>query len=298
MDPVPADLLGRPFTVAHAAAAGVGRRALQGPQYASVHHGVFRAASTPDTLDLRVRGALLVLPDDAALSHQSALAWVGYDALPAEPLHFSTASGSRVDRRGIVVHRRQALLRSRLVRDVPVLDPARTFVDVATDVGDRALLRVGDWLVRWGHVDLLELRAFAAAQHLDGVQRARRIAPLVRERVDSVRESDIRFIIWSAGLPLPEPNVPIVDDAGVRVAKGDLVYVRHRVVVEHDGWHHERDAAQRQRDHLRRERIEALGWRVVVITVQDFDDERQIAWRVHAALSGRGYRGTRPRFGG
>lgn len=298
MSPVPESLRGRPFTTAEARECGVGRRTLQGPTYASVHHGVFRAAETPDSLDLRVRGALLVLPADAALSHQSALAWFGYDGLPAEPLHFSTASGSRTERRGMEVHRRQRALRSQLVRGVPVLDPARTFVDVATDVDDRQLLRIGDWLVRWGHVDLLDLRAFALQEHLDGVQRARRVAPLVRERVDSVRESDVRWIIWSSGLPVPEPNVPIVDEAGVQVAKGDLVYVRWRVVVEHDGWHHERDAAQRQRDHLRRERLEALGWRVIVITVKDFENEKSIAWRIHGALAERGYGGARPRFGG
>lgn len=298
MEPVPAALIGCPFTVADAAAAGVGRRALQGPRFTQMHRGVFRAVDTPPTLDLRVHAALLVLPDDAALSHQTALVWSGYDGLPDDPLHFSTASGTRIDRPGIVLHRRQLRLRSAFVHGVPVLDPARTFVDVATDVDDRELLRIGDWLVRHGFVDLLELRAFALAEHLDGVQRARRIAPLVRERVDSVRESDVRWIIWSSGLPVPEPNVAILTGDGVQVAKGDLVYVPWKVLVEHDGWHHERDAEQRQRDHLRRERLEALGWRVIVITVQDFADESQIAWRVYNALAERGYRGARPRCGG
>lgn len=235
MEPVPSCLAGRAFTIAEAAAAGVGRRRLQGPQFAPVHRGVFRATQTPETFDLRVRGALRILPGDAALSHQSALTWAGYDGFTDETLHFSTASGSRIDRPGIVVHRRQLLLRSSFVRDVPVLDPARTFVDVATDVDERALLRIGDWLVRRGLVDLLDLRGFVLQEHLDGVQRARRIAPLVRERVDSVRESDVRYIVWSAGLPVPEPNVPILDEAGVRVAKGDLAYVAEKVIVEHDG---------------------------------------------------------------
>ncbi|MFC5676349.1 hypothetical protein [Aeromicrobium endophyticum] len=167
----------------------------------------------------------------------------------------------------------------------------------AAEADDRELLRIGDWLVRRDHVDLLELRGFVLEQHLDGVQRARRVAPLVRENVDSAKESDVRWILWSSGLPVPEPDLPIVDEHGVRVARGDLVYVRWNVVVEHGGWHHERDADQRQRDHLRRERLEAFGWRVIVVTVKDFDDERSIAWRVHQALVERGYRGARPRCG-
>lgn len=249
---------------------------------------------TPDTFALRIKAALLVLPDDAALSHQTALRWCGYDGLPESPLHFSTAQGVRIEREGLVVHRRQAMLRSELIDGVPVMGAVRTFVDIATDVGDQELLRIGDWMVRQQQVDLLELRAFALESHLDGVQRARRIAPLVRERVDSVRESDVRWIIIATGLPVPEPNVEILNEAGIRVAKGDLVYSRERIIVEHDGWHHERDAEQRQRDHLRRELLESLGWKVIVITTEDFKDEAQIAWRIYNALKERGVRTAAP----
>lgn len=119
----------------------------------------------------------------------------------------------------------------------------------------------------------------------------------MRARVDSVRESDVRWIIFSAGLPLPDPNPPIRDAYGVQIAKGDLVYDEFKVLVEHDGWQHERDAGQRQRDHLRRERLEAEGWLVIVITAADFKVERQIAWRIYNALRLRGFAGPRPRFG-
>lgn len=294
MDSVLASFAGRPFTLAEAFAVGLGRRALQGPQFVRLFRGVYRTADTEETFDLRVRAALLILPSDAALSHQSALRWCGYEGLAAEPLHFSTAKQARIERDGIVLHRRQAQLRSELIRGVPVMGAARTFVDVATDVGDRELLRIGDWLVRRGYTDLLDLRAFALESHLDGVQRARRVAPLVRERVDSPRESDVRWLIIVTGLPVPEPNVSIVDGVGVRIAKGDLVYVDEKIIVEHDGWHHERDAAQRQRDHLRRELLESLGWKVLVITSEDVKDEAQIVWRIHNALKERGRRVAKP----
>lgn len=294
MDSILASFAGRPFTLAEAFAAGLGRRALQGPQFVRLFRGVYRTADTEETLDLRVRAALLVLPSDAALSHQTALRWCGYEGLSDEPLHFSTAKQIRIERDGIVLHRRQAQLRSELIRGVPVMGASRTFVDVATDVGDRELLRIGDWMVRRGHADLLDLRAFALESHLDGVQRARRVAPLVRERVDSPRESDVRWLIIVTGLPVPEPNVPIIDGVGVRIAKGDLVYVDEKIIVEHDGWHHERDAAQRQRDHLRRELLESLGWKVIVITIEDFKDEAHIVWRIYNALKERGRRVAKP----
>lgn len=297
MDGMPAGLVGRVFTVPEAAESGITRRMLQGPRFARVHAGVYRCAATPLTFGLAVRAALLVLPDDAALSHISNLRWRGYDAVPESPLHFSTSKRLHVERPGLVVHRRQGLLSSKFVRGVPILGPDRTFVDVATQLSDRELLRVGDWLVANRHTDVLDLRAYVLQSHLDGVQRARRIAVLVRDRVDSVRESDVRWVLFDSGVPVPDPNPPILDEHGVQIAKGDLTYVRWQVLVEYDGWQHERDARQRQRDHLRRERLEAEGWLVIVITAEDFRNVHSIAWRVYNALTRRGYAGPRPRFG-
>lgn len=167
---------------------------------------------------------------------------------------------------------------------LPVLGPRRTFVDAATLLLSRDLLAAGDWLVASNEVDLLDLRAYVIASHLDGVRRARRIAPLVRERVGSVMESVLRWDLHVAGLPEPEINVDITDTAGRWLARGDLVYRRWRVLVEYDGWQHERDAAQRQWDHLRREQLEAAGWRVIVVTIEDIKRPGTVVARVRPAL--------------
>ncbi|TXL60644.1 DUF559 domain-containing protein [Aeromicrobium terrae] len=294
---IPPELHGRAFTPAQAARFGVTRRMLQGRRFAQVFRGVHRTVETPISFDLLVRGAFLVMPPDAALSHVSNLRWRGYDGVAETPIHISTASRLHVERPGIVVHRRQGELSPLDMAGVPILGPDRTFVDVATQLEERQLLRVGDWLVRQGSTDVYALNEYARKSHLDGVQRARRVAPWVRPRVDSPRESDVRWILMKAGLPIPEPNPPIVDDHGVQIAKGDLTYAEYRVIVEHDGWVHERDARQRQRDHLRRELLESLGWRLIVVTTEDFKNERAIAWRVYEALRERGYRGPRPTFG-
>ena len=58
-----------------------------------------------------------------------------------------------------------------------------------------------------------------------------------------------------------------------------------RLIIEHDGWHHERSAEQRQKDHLRRERIEAAGWAIIVITTADFLHPTAIVARVYEALT-------------
>lgn len=291
MRPVPSELHGRVFTRAEAERLGVSRRMLQGARFVPIHRGVYRTAETPTDLRLLIDAARLILPGDAAVSHVTNLRLRGLEIGPMLPLHFSTNTRHEVERRNLVIHRRQGTLNTSLLDGIPLLGPRRTFIDVATRVNDRNLLRVGDWLVGTGQVDLVELRVYVLESHLDGVRRARRVAPHVRKGVESVRESDVRWALMRAGLPVPDTNVNIHDDHGRFLARGDLVYREWRVLVEYDGWQHERDADQRQRDHLRREALEAAGWRVIVITSADMASPSTVAIRVRQALRQRGFIG-------
>lgn len=188
---------------------------------------------------------------------------------------------------GVKLHRYLRPVITEIVDGIPVTDPLRTFVDVATQLDDRRLLQVGDWLVGSQGVALDELRTFAHDSHLDGVRRARRVGALVAERVASPRETDLRWWLYRGGLPEPEVNVDIYDDHGHGLARGDLVYRQQKVLVEYDGWQHERDAQQRQWDHLRREQLEAAGWRVIVVTSADMENPRHVIQRIRQALAAR-----------
>jgi hypothetical protein len=288
---IPPELRGRAFTVDEAARYGLSRRTLQGRRFVMVFPGVYRLAETELTHEVAVEAAMTVLPSDAALSHVSNLRWRGLAVRPAFPLHFATSTELRSFRDGIVLHRYQGRISARPDRGVPLLGPDRTFVDCGTILSIMDLVRVGDWLIAQGFTDLITLRDYVTRSHLDGVQRARRAADLVREAVESPRESDVRVILVRAGLPEPEINVDILDELDRFLARGDLVYRRWKVLVEYDGWHHERDALQRQRDHLRREALEAAGWRVIVVTVADMRTPGLVAHRVRQALRLRGYSG-------
>jgi hypothetical protein len=151
-------------------------------------------------------------------------------------------------------------------------------------------------MIHRGHTTAERLAAFAVASHLDGVRRLRRIIGYVRSGAESPMETLVRLMVVFARLPEPACNVVIVDSAGRFLARGDLVFVERMVLVEYDGWHHERDAGQRQRDIIRREELEAAGWRVIVITVADLVDRRAVIWRIHRALVDHGYTGRPPQF--
>lgn len=268
---------------------------MQGPRFRRLFRGVYLAADVVPTLRLRIEGALLVLPPDAVVSHSTAMRLRGVDPRRTGPLEFSTNLGSASSVPGIVVHRRLGRLTPYDLDGLAVTGPDRTFVDCAHRRSVVEVVQLGDHLVGTGQTDLATLVEYADRRHRHGVQRARRLLRYVREGVESPRETVVRLLLTWSRLPEPECNVDIVDADGRFVARGDLVLRRWRIVVEYDGWYHERDGRQRQRDVLRRERLESLGWRVVVITAEDLKRPESIPWRVHAALRDVGWRGNAPR---
>lgn len=153
---VPDSLRERVFTTSEAAAAGVISSMLRGDHFVQVHRGVWRLAQTELTFELGVRAASLALPPSAALSHVSALRWMGVVAGRPFPIHFSV-HGSHQTRAGLLLHRRAGRISPRVIRGVPTLGPDRSFVDSATVLGLSDLVRTGDALVRAGltSVDVL-----------------------------------------------------------------------------------------------------------------------------------------------
>lgn len=291
---LPAELADRPFTTAEALAAGLSQTVLSHARFRRIHRGVWVDAHVELDLVMRIAAARLVLPEDVVASHVTALSLLGVESVPQGPLHFSTNSRLRTRQDGLVLHRRQGQLHPDLVNGIPVVGPDRAFVDSARLLSHRDLIRAGDALIRLRVTTRERLATYAYERHLDGVERARRAVELVRERVDSVRETDLRLLLRFARLPEAEVNGWIVNDAGIAIARGDLVYRRFRVVVEYDGRHHALDPKQVQKDHRRRERLVAAGWTLITITSQDFKDPLRIVRRVHDALVARGYAGPAP----
>ena len=288
MRSIPTALTGRTFTRQQALDHGVTDRMLAGRRFVRIHPGVYRLHDTPMTFALAVEAALLKLPSGSALSHLTGLRHRGLSIGPVQPLHVTVPTRSHVVLDGVRCHRYLRRPEIELVDGVPLVSPRRTFVDCAVLLGERQLLQVGDWLVAQGLADRHELWAYAQSTHYDGVQRARRVAPIVRAGVASPRESDVRWHLVRSGLPEPEINAEIHDEHGSWLARGDLVYREWKVLVEYDGWQHERDAKQRQWDHLRREQLEAAGWRAVVVTTADMSNPDLVTLRVRQALRSRG----------
>lgn len=289
-------VLSIPFTRRQALEAGITDAQLRSKRFRQLFHGVYIVAGVEMTLLLWLRAALLVSPADAVISHVTALRLYGLAIGGMHPLHISTRSRTHARRPGIRPHQRLAPIAMRTRSGLPVTSPLRTVVDIATKVTAVELIQAAEFMVHKGYLTLEELGAYAVEHHLDGVRRLRRSLGWVREGVESPLETTLRLMIVFARLPEPRANHVICDAGGRFIARGDLVYPSLRIVVEYDGWHHERDAATRQHDLARRERLEADGWRVIVVTSEDLKRPEAVVHRVHAALVARGYEGPAPSF--
>lgn len=293
--PIPTHLRDRPFTRREAIDAGVSAETLRGARFRALFRGVYTVAEEPPSAWTWVVAALLVLPKDAVISHVTALWWYGVRVGSLFPLHFSTNSVLTSKHDTIRLHRRRGRLRSWLRSGQEVTGPERTFVDCATLLPFVVLVTAGDWLIHARHTTLAQLREYAEVSHIHGVVRARAVLAYVCEGAESPMETLVRLILVFARLPKPECNVSIFRDAAF-VARCDLVFRALKVVVEYDGEWHERSRKQRQRDLVRREELEALGWTVIVVTVGDLTDKRTVVRRVHRALVANGYDGPEPVF--
>ncbi|MFD1826461.1 DUF559 domain-containing protein [Mumia zhuanghuii] len=296
MRPIPAALRDGPFTITHAESHGVSYRQLRGARFRRLLHGVYAWADLEMTLVRWLRAALLVLPGDAIASHVTALRLWGVEIRSLHPLHFST--NTRLYRRpdGVRLHRRTGRLRPYVREGIAATGAERTFVDCATMLTLVELVQAADGLIHLGRTTMDDLSAYLTACHIHGVVRARRAFAYACERVESPMETVVRLALIFARLPVPETNRTIYDERGRFVARCDLVYWTHKVVVEYDGEWHERSREQRAHDRTRRERLEKLGWTVVVVLVEDLKDKQAIVWRVYGALRDAGYDGARPHF--
>ena len=274
--PLPPTLRSRPFTVAEALALGVTPAQLRTPTLRTPFRGVRVPADLPDTLDVRCRAALLVLPAGAVFSGRTAVALCSLPwALSAadvleEPLHVAVAGPGDAPRaRGLVaVQRRWASARLVLSTGLPVMHPAHLWCEASPDLPLVDAVALADAVRRrWASADAMAGAVRARAGAPD-VVRLREVLAMVRYPVDSPMETRTRLLLVAAGLPEPVCGRPVVVDGGW-IATPDLSWPQVRVALEYDGGHHRTDARQWAQDIRRRQMLEAHGWRVVVITAAD-----------------------------
>jgi uncharacterized protein DUF559 len=160
-------------------------------------------------------------------------------------------------------------------RNLPITTPEQTFLDLSTSLNLVALVVLGDSLVKAGRTSAAALRDAALAWRGRGAKLARRAARYVHEGVDSAMETRLRLLLVLAGLPVPEVNVILRHPDGSWWLRFDMCYPSLKLIIEYDGRHHAEDSEQWLHDLKRREALDRMGWRVIVVTMTTITTRRR-----------------------
>lgn len=280
---------GGPFLLADALAAGMTKGQLQGSRYRSLARGVVIPCEELQSVRARCVGMRMKLPDRAIFSHHTAAELYRIPAPRDRLLHVSLVSDIEPRIKGVSAHRVKALPKPRWVDGLPVTDPGRTFVDLASKLDLYALVAAGDALARIaGSKD--ELRtAVKDGTKRRGIRLAREAFDLVDPRADSAPESYMRVLLTQAGYPPDLVNEDIFDEEGNWLFKPDNAYLV-KLALEYEGRHH-RDEAQFERDIRRDGRYQADDWHLIKVTKSLlYERPRELVTEVATALQRRGWR--------
>ena len=187
----------------------------------------------------RVVAALRAAPSGAVVSHDTAAVVWGLPTPMGDPRPVSLTrmpDGAASTRYYPDLRIEVATLQDDdLQADGPLTAPARTVVDCCRHLPGHDALAIADAAVHLGLTgpeDLAEV--LRRCSGWPGVRRAARVLPLVDGRRESPLESWSAWAFHTQGTPLPVPQVELVDDDGVLVARADFWWVEG-VVGEADG---------------------------------------------------------------
>ena len=274
-----------------AVAAGLlSRTQLASTAWRRLFRGVYADASLPDTHDVAIAGAALIVPPTAVFGGRTAAYLLGAESLvnPSTPVEVVVPEADRFGPVAGLRVRRTSLPASdvRTVRRYSCTTPVRTALDIARSEVIPGSVVVLDVLLARGLVLPAQLSDAVTALPVGrGSRRARHAIELADGRAESPPESVLRVLLRTAGLT-PVPQYVVRDVEGRFVARVDLAFPAQRVAVEYDrAWHGR--PGQLARDRRRLNALVAAGWTVLHVTATDMYDPETVVASVRRFLADR-----------
>ncbi len=265
---------------------GVAQRVLSGRLH-RLHRGVYVVGHRGLTLRGRFRAAVLAAPAGAALSNFSAAAFWTFIPWRERLVEVVIPGGGSRRIEGVRVHRSRSLERRDVRRrgGIPVTSPARTLLDVAAVLPEKALRRAARQAQALRLVTVLEL--LEIAQRCRGHRGAAKLRAVVADGhapTVSTLEDDLLDLLDAAGIERPKINAPLRLNG--RTIIPDYLWPARRLAIEADSatWHDYK--LVRENDADKQAILEAHGYRVLRVTGDQARDEpEQTLTRIRAALA-------------
>jgi hypothetical protein len=165
------------------------------------------------------------------------------------------------------------------VDGVPVTSAVRTVVDLGASSSPRFVERCLDSGLRRELFTAWQVRCFIARVARPGRNGVGTIRPLVEERLEwaTITESDLedlaRIVIKSVGHPMPETQYLLNRAGGAFVGRYDFAYPTRMSIIEADSYRWHMDSASFERDRVKQNEAQALGWTVYRITWRQLVDD-------------------------
>lgn len=189
--------------------------------------------------------------------------------------------GLRIRRRAVQLHRGSGFDITEFY-NLPLISATDLFFELAPLLGADDLVAVGDAAISRQNsgplTSLDQLRARAEASHyLKARKSVRRALSLIRETVDSPRETWLRLWIIENGFPEPVVHPEVRCSTVSAALRPDLGYPDIKLAIEYEGDHHRTSSYQFGVDIERRQLLEAEGWVVLRVSKRtDMDTFKHI----------------------
>jgi hypothetical protein len=251
------------------------KQRLASGRWTALSYGVYRVGGAPDTWRQRLWVALLEAGDGAFVSHRSSSALFTVPGFAPGIVEVSKPKALDHTIRHGVLHESGLILPGHLttIDGIPCSTLARSMFELAAVIrGDRLIRAVDNAMAHRG----------LTSQHLEDIvrdmaKRGRKGSAIMRKiseargphyvPPESGLESELIDLLVGAGLPEPERQLSLGDEDSF-IGRVDLGYRRHKVLLEVDGapWH--ASVSARAHDRERRNRLTALGFRIL-----NFDED-------------------------
>lgn len=274
-----------PFLGSEAVASGAVTESALRRRYDRLFPDVYVVRGVEPTAEVMARAGWLWAGRRAVVAGCSAAALWGarwIDPRPVELLHDNRNPVPGIRVRGD----RTGADEATVIVGIPTTTPARTALDVGCWYPVNRAVPVIDSLIRASNLEVADAQSLAGRYPgRRGIRRARKALELADGGAQSPKETWLRLLLVSAGLPRPGTQIAVEDEYGNPVFYLDMGWEDIKVAVEYDGEQHRTDRRQYTWDVRRLELLERLGWIVVRVVAGDRPDD--IVRRVRAAIARR-----------